>query len=156
MLTGVLVLAVFFLFGDLVYLFPYVYVGYGLFAMYGVMFMLTPIMAGILSRYMPPTEQGVAIGTLHAVQGLTAAIGPFMFSYIYKALENDGFLKTTSFNVAAVIALLAVPMVLYPLSKAMKEQDLKIPSTKDNSGDPNNINEKKCRYIEFTKHIDFE
>jgi len=88
--------------------------------------------AGLLSKYALPTEQGVDMGTYHAVQGISAAIGPFTFGYIYNALENYGFWKTMAYNIAAAMAILAFPMVWYPLASSIKQRALIIQSFKEN------------------------
>jgi len=92
----------------------------------GIIFLTGPATSTILANHMGPLEQGFAQGTMQAVRSLTGVIGPLLFSQLYVAFPHAHELP---FFIGAAVAAASIPVVLYPLKRALARKHRMIPTS---------------------------
>jgi len=108
--------------GILLYPFPNVFLGYSFSICFGLSFLLSPLLAGLFSSHVSSKEQGVGLGTLHAVKGITYAIGPYVFGGLYNLFNDKGIWKTTPFWIGCFIISCSLPVIIYFLPRAIEQK----------------------------------
>ena len=101
----------------------YTLYSYGLWATFAVSFITIPITSGALSKRLDGKEQGVGLGVIHAMKGITWATSPYLFGALFNYFKNDGFLVTMPFMVAIVFICMAFPILFGPLRKYIRKYD---------------------------------
>jgi MFS transporter, DHA1 family, tetracycline resistance protein len=74
-----------------------------------------PSAQGLMTHHVQPNEQGQLQGAVQCIRGLTALIGPGMFTFVYAAAIRPGsqlHLPGAPFLLAATILLSALPLAL--------------------------------------------
>ena len=121
-LTTILIMC---LIGVMVYFIPQIWVGF-LFSIFSSLTNLNvPILSGTLSKRLDEKEQGIGLGVLHAVKGITYATAPIGFALLYDNFADDkyGALKTISFLVGTGFILCGYPVLFCPLRNALNSYD---------------------------------
>lgn len=95
----------------------------GLWAAYAGSFITIPITSGSLSRRLDPKEQGIGMGVIHAMKGITWAVAPYLFSSLFDYFENDSFLVTMPFVASTFFILCAFPILYGPLRTIIRDYD---------------------------------
>jgi len=137
--------------GVVVYWLDYQWFGYVIAYFFGVTFMISPLINGIVSTYLSKREQGVGLGVLHSAKGITASVGPYMFAGLYQLLKDNGYWVTLPFMIGILFASMAIPIWikirnLVALKNATKElitDDKKSFAVSENGADDYVINYSK-------------
>ena len=123
--VGLTMILIMCLIGVIVYFIPQVWVGF-LFSLFSSLALLNPpILNGALSRRLDEKEQGIGLGVLHAVKGVTFATAPIAFALLYDNFSDDkyGALKTISFLVGTGFVLCGYPVLFCVLRNALNAYD---------------------------------
>lgn len=124
--VGLFIVLIFCIGGILLYFVTNIIAGYVLWFFYGMTYVTSPIMSGILSKRLSSHEQGVYLGILHAIKGITFSIAPFLFSFLLQVFNNfkvdiDGvdlkWFETMPFIVAALFILIGLLVLMHPLKR---------------------------------------
>ncbi len=62
--------------------------------------------------------KGIGFGAVFAYRGLTYAIAPFAFGYLYKLFENG-----IPYGVAALMTFTALPVIFGPLRRELNRRE---------------------------------
>jgi len=90
--------------------------------LYGSSFTMWPALIGILTKYLEDSQQGTGFGILDAWTGVSSIIAPFGFGYLYVRLDAVD-LEWMLFMVAIVLCVLEILIALFPLRRAVAEQE---------------------------------
>ena len=99
------------------------FVRLGLWAAYASSFITIPITSGSLSKRLDPKEQGIGLGVIHAMKGITWGVAPYIFSALFDYFEHDQFLITMPYIVSTFFILCAFPILYGPLRKVIRDYD---------------------------------
>ena len=113
--------------GILLYLFRNIYTAFILWFIFGLTYILIPVVNGSLASRSSEKEQGVSIGILHAMKALTSAIAPFIFGLLYDLYNFTGdkyqWLKILPWINGAGFVIIAFFILLGPLKRTLNEFD---------------------------------
>eukprot|EP00483_Globobulimina_turgida_P009228 UN09247 len=77
-------------------------------------FIVFPALHCIATKYLLPQEQGMGMGIIFACRGLTYAIAPFTFAYLYSLFKSIGF-PSFPYIIATLMCLASVYVIIYSL-----------------------------------------
>ena len=111
--------------GVYIYINPHLYVGYLIRIIFGFTTIIGPITTSCLSKRLTKEEQGLGIGILQAMRGVTYTLSPIMFSLLFTAFKNNGILVTMPFVVSFGFIFLSFPILCFPVRRVLNkyEQD---------------------------------
>ncbi len=95
-------------------------------AVSGFNVLLTVCVSGLISKYTPMHEQGLALGTLAAVQSIVSVLGPAIFGGLYGWAAPKGGLiigPHISFEVSAVLTLMSLLAAIFYLFPVVAEYE---------------------------------
>lgn len=122
-IIGLITLQIMMFCGGLLYFIPHLIVAMGIFASYGGSYLLSPIVDGSLSKRLSDEDQGIGIGVVHGIKGITSAFAPYLFAGLYNLLDGDKWFVVTPFIVGSIISLFGFVIVLGPLRNVMNAYD---------------------------------
>ena len=124
---GIIILLIWCFFFFYLYLNPNIYIGYLIRILFGCSTIVSSIITGALSKRLTKKEQGLGIGILQAVKGITFTISPFIFAILFRCFENNGILVTMPFMVGFIFILMAFPILFGPVKRVLNQfDDMKI------------------------------
>ena len=91
--------------------------------MLGATFMLPPIINGSFSKRLSNKNQGIGLGVLHSIKGITFCLSPIIFANLYGRLRGNGFLVTMPFMVIAIFIIIGFVILCGPLRRVVNEHD---------------------------------
>ena len=94
-IIGLLTLQIMMFCGGLLFFIPNIIVAMGIFASFGGSYLLSPIVDGSLSKRLSDQDQGIGIGVVHGVKGITSAFAPYLFAGLYNLFDNDHWFVIT-------------------------------------------------------------
>ena len=109
------------LFGIYVYFNDTMLMGYIMCVIFSFAYVGSPVISGALSVRLNEKDQGLGMGVLHAIKGLSGAVAPITFATLYHVFENEYYLKTMPFVVATFLIIASFPIGCGPLKRAMKK-----------------------------------
>eukprot|EP00483_Globobulimina_turgida_P008535 UN08552 len=109
--------------GIIAYLFPNYITGLLIWACFGLSFVTSPVINGCLAKRLNKKEQGLGMGILHAMKGLTFAVAPYTFGGLYDLFSNQGILKTVPFMLGMFFVFIGIIILFGPLKKTLHEYD---------------------------------
>ena len=124
-IIGLTSVMIFMIAAALLYFIPNVVIGVIIWCGFGVSYLLAPIVDGALSKRLKDEEQGLGIGVVHGVKGITFGFSPYLFGGLYKLFDNDSWLVIIPWIFGAVINGIGYIIVLGPLRKIMNKYDEK-------------------------------
>eukprot|EP00484_Ammonia_sp_Unknown_P001199 CAMPEP_0197023324 /NCGR_PEP_ID=MMETSP1384-20130603/4044_1 /TAXON_ID=29189 /ORGANISM="Ammonia sp." /LENGTH=429 /DNA_ID=CAMNT_0042451519 /DNA_START=172 /DNA_END=1461 /DNA_ORIENTATION=+ len=107
----------------LLYFVPNVVVAMSIWATFAASYILNPTVDGSLSQRLDDADQGVGIGVIHGVKGLTVCFAPYLFGGLYDLFDQDEWYVTTPFMVGAAITVCGFFIVLGPLKRTINRYD---------------------------------
>ena len=96
---------------------------FALWAAFGASFITVPITSGALSKRLDSKEQGIGLGVIHAMKGITWSTAPYIFSGLFAYFKNDGYLITMPFMVTIGFIVCGFPIVCGPLRTYINNYD---------------------------------
>ena len=111
------------LLGIFVYFIKQYYMGILFYVLLGFTYLNPPIVNGVLSQRLDEKEQGIGLGVLHAIKGITWGIAPITFAFLYDYFDNMNFLKTMPYIFATGFVLCGYPVLICPLRNALNKYD---------------------------------
>eukprot|EP01084_Bolivina_argentea_P040357 74583_1 len=125
---GIMALVLFAVSGMVMYVWRTIYSACLIWIAFGLTYILIPVTNGALASRMDEREQGVSIGVLHAIKGLTSAIAPFVFGLLYDLYSITGdkyeWYKLLPWFVALIFIMISVGVLFGPLKKTLSEFDV--------------------------------
>ena len=109
--------------GVYIYINPDLYVGYITRIIFGFATIIGPITTSSLSKRLSKEEQGLGIGILQAMKGVTYTLSPIMFSVLFTAFKNNGILVTMPFIVSFGFFFLSFPILCFPVRRVLNKYD---------------------------------
>lgn len=109
--------------GVIAYLWPNDITGILIWAMFGLSFITSPVTNGCLAKRLNEKEQGLGMGILHAMKGLTFAVAPYAFGGLYDLFTDDGILKTMPFMLGMLFVIIGIIILFGPLKKTLNDYD---------------------------------
>lgn len=96
----------------------------------GMTFLAFPATSGILSSALSSHDQGIGLGTLAAVKGLSNVLGPLLFGVVYGDLSGPPyFFPEAMFYIGAAIVSVSIVITVTFLPTAIKNQMLTLQTT---------------------------
>jgi MFS family permease len=93
----------------------------------GLTFLSFPATSGILSSALSPCDQGLGLGTLAAVKGLSNVLGPLLFGVVYGTLSKPPYsFPEAMFYIGAAIVSVSMAIAVLFLPAAIESQMLKL------------------------------
>lgn len=119
--VGLCSVLIFSLWGILTYIYAKFYIGLLLWLFYGLTYITSPIVCGALSKRLTLKEQGIGLGVIHSIKGLTWSVAPVAFAFLYDTFNESkyGIFKTAPFLLSCLFILIAFPILFGPLRKAL-------------------------------------
>eukprot|EP01084_Bolivina_argentea_P169597 293987_1 len=124
-IIGLLTLQIMMFMAGLLYFIPNIIVAISIFASFGASYILIPIVDGSLSKRLNDKDQGIGIGVVHGIKGVTTGFAPYLFGGLYNMFHNDQWYVVTPFIVGSVISLCGFFIVLGPLRNVINLYDEK-------------------------------
>eukprot|EP01083_Nonionella_stella_P033638 92049_1 len=123
LIIGLIVLQIMMFCSALLYFVPGIMIAVVLFAAFGTSYILSPIIDGSLSKRLSDEDQGIGIGVIHGVKGITSAFAPYVFGGLYDLFDNYTWFVITPFIVGACIGFVGLVVIMGPLRKTINHFD---------------------------------